>query len=42
LTPNLEVGDWIILGGMGAYSVGPMSEFNGMESISKIVVWSRE
>jgi len=41
LTPNLEVNDWIVLGGMGAYSVGPSSEFNGMESLSKIIVWNK-
>ena len=48
MTPNLEVNDWIVLGGMGniffnkgAYSVGPSSEFNGMESLSKIIVWNK-
>jgi len=38
----MKVGDWIVFGGMGAYSVGPASQFNGMESISKIVVWNKD
>jgi len=38
----MEVGDWIVLGGMGSYSIGPSSEFNGMQSMSKIVVWNSE
>lgn len=29
-TPNMEVGDWIVVGGMGSYTVGPSSKFNGM------------
>ena len=43
--PEMEVGDWIIIGGMGkifylgAYTVGPASEFNGMKALSKVVIW---
>jgi diaminopimelate decarboxylase len=33
---NLEVGDWISLGGMGSYTIGPKSKFNGMVSTRKI------
>jgi len=28
--PEMEVGDWIVVGGMGSYTVGPASKFNGM------------
>lgn len=38
--PNLEVGDWLVFGGMGAYTFGPKSEFNGMKATSKVEVWS--
>jgi len=35
--PNdLQVGDWISMGGMGAYTVGPKSKFNGMKSTTKV------
>jgi len=35
--PNLNVGDWIIFGGMGAYTYGVKSYFNGMKSTEKII-----
>lgn len=32
---EMEVGDWLCLGGMGAYTYGPRSEFNGMASLTR-------
>ena len=29
--PNMNVGDWLIFGGLGSYTVGPVSNFNGMK-----------
>lgn len=40
--PEMQVGDWIVVGGMGSYSIGPSSEFNGMTCLSKIVEWDSE
>jgi hypothetical protein len=37
--PNMQVGDWLVLGGMGSYTYGPRSKFNGMKSMDKIIVW---
>ncbi len=35
--PNdLQVNDWLCISGMGAYTYGCKSEFNGMKSTSKI------
>jgi len=39
LPPNINVGDWLIIGGMGAYTVGPKSTFNGMVATKKIIRW---
>jgi len=39
LPQNIKVGDWLIIGGMGAYTVGPKSTFNGMETTNKIIRW---
>jgi len=39
LPQNINVGDWLIIGGMGAYTVGPKSNFNGMEATKKIIRW---
>lgn len=36
LLPELQVGDWLCLSGMGAYTVGPKSEFNGMHTTEKV------
>lgn len=30
---SIQVGDWICFGGMGAYTYGPRSRFNGMRSL---------
>jgi ornithine decarboxylase len=29
---EMKVGDWLIFGGMGAYTYGARSDFNGMKS----------
>jgi diaminopimelate decarboxylase len=39
LPEQLEVGDWIAMGGMGAYTYGPRSTFNGMKSTTRIIPW---
>ena len=39
---DLKVSDWICLSGMGAYTYGPRSTFNGMSSTEKIVYWEGE
>jgi diaminopimelate decarboxylase len=39
LPQNINVGDWLIIGGMGAYTVGPKSTFNGMDATKKIIRW---
>lgn len=33
---DMNVGDWIIVGGMGAYTYGPKSGFNGMNCLTRI------
>jgi len=33
---DMQVGDWISMGGMGSYTFGPRSKFNGMKSTTKI------
>ena len=40
--PEMEVGDWIVVGGMGSYTYGPKSAFNGMQALKKIVAWKGE
>lgn len=35
----MEIDDWVAVGGMGAYSIGPSSEFNGMTALGKVMVW---
>lgn len=40
--PSMNVGDWIIVGGMGSYTYGPKSSFNGMQALKKIVAWKGE
>lgn len=37
-----KVGDWLVFGGMGAYTYGPKSTFNGMQALKKIVAWKGE
>ena len=39
LPKNMNVGDWLIFGGMGSYTVGPKSSFNGMVATQKIIRW---
>lgn len=36
MMPELNVGDWLIMGGMGAYTYGPRSNFNGMTTLDSI------
>lgn len=38
----MEIGDWMVFGGMGSYTYGPKSKFNGMETTEKIEVWRGE
>lgn len=40
LPTEIQVGDWLCMGGMGAYTYGPRSEFNGMQSATRIVNWN--
>jgi len=40
--PDLQVGDWLVMGGMGSYTYGPRSTFNGMKSLTKIVLWGSD
>lgn len=40
--PEMAVGDWMIIGGMGSYTYGPKSSFNGMQALKKIVAWNGE
>jgi diaminopimelate decarboxylase len=37
---EMNVGDWLCVSGMGAYTYGSRTEFNGMKSIEKIIKWS--
>jgi len=37
---DLKVKDWLCLSGMGAYTYGPKSTFNGMNSTEAIQYWS--
>jgi len=34
--PSLEVGDWLLMAGMGSYTYGPKSTFNGMNALDTI------
>lgn len=36
MTPDLQVGDWLVFGGMGSYSIGPKSRFNGMVASERV------
>ena len=38
--PEMDIDDWIVLGGMGAYTFGPKSQFNGMQALENIHVWN--
>ena len=37
---DLKVGDWLCIGGMGAYGYGSGGSFNGMKSTEHIIRWS--
>lgn len=36
----MKVGDWLCISGMGAYTYGCRSSFNGMKSTEKIIKWN--
>ena len=36
---DARVGDWLCFGGMGAYTYGCRSKFNGMSSTEKVIRW---
>lgn len=36
---DAQVGDWLCFGGMGSYTYGCRSKFNGMSSTDKILRW---
>lgn len=37
---ELAVGDWLCFGGMGAYTYGCRSNFNGMKSTQTVIRWT--
>lgn len=37
---SLKVGDWLCLSGMGAYTYGCRSNFNGMKSTERVIRWN--
>lgn len=39
MMPELNIGDWLVIGGMGSYTYGPKSSFNGMKTTEKIIIW---
>jgi diaminopimelate decarboxylase len=39
---KLKVGDWLCLSGMGAYTYGCRSNFNGMKSTERVIRWSTQ
>ena len=36
---DVQTGDWLSLGGMGAYTYGPRSRFNRMRSLVDVCEW---
>lgn len=40
LPKDLQVGDWLVMGGMGSYTIGPKSMFNGMVATDRIGLWT--
>lgn len=36
---DIQVGDWLCLGAMGAYTHGCKSNFNGMTTTEKLIKW---
>ena len=41
-TVDLKVSDWLCISGMGAYTYGCRSNFNGMKSTEKILRWNAQ
>lgn len=41
-TLDMDIGDWMVFGGMGAYTMGSKTKFNGMEASDKVEVWRGE
>jgi diaminopimelate decarboxylase len=39
---DMKVSDWLCISGMGAYTYGPRSLFNGMKSTDKILRWNAQ
>ena len=39
---ELKVADWLCIGGMGAYTYGCRSNFNGMKSTERVIRWPTE
>jgi diaminopimelate decarboxylase len=37
---EMKVSDWLCISGMGAYTYGCRSNFNGMKSTEKIIKWN--
>lgn len=40
LPEKLSVGDWLCYSGMGSYTYGPKSGFNGMHSTTRVFEWN--
>jgi diaminopimelate decarboxylase len=38
---SLKVSDWLCIGGMGAYTYGCRSNFNGMKSTERVIRWGK-
>ena len=38
---SLKVSDWLYIGGMGAYTYGCRSNFNGMKSTERVIRWPK-
>lgn len=39
---EMKVGDWLCFSGMGSYTNGPKSNFNGMNSTETVDYWNAE
>ena len=40
--PEMNIGDWMILAGMGSYTYGPKSNFNGMTATDRLYTYNEE
>lgn len=38
----MNIGDWMILAGMGSYTYGPKSNFNGMTATDRLYTYNEE